>query len=382
MVSISTVSDALKSFYLDVLINQLNNSVSPLYSKFKATSNFVTGKGVIKPVCYDLSSGVAALDEYGTLPTAQKNNYVLLKADLKNLYGNIEITDKAMRASENSQGAVVNLLNAEMEGLLATAKKNFSRMLYGDGSGKLATVAAAVSASASVTVDTTQYLKSGMSIDIVTSGTAASAVIASVDSATALTLSTAATIAKDAVITMPGSAGNEILGLPSIFDNAGTLYEVTVAGKDWMKPYSGTSTGTISDLKIQTAIDSTEANGNGQIDFIACSYGVRRAYQSILASSSRNVTPVELEGGFKTIGYAGIPIVADKYCPAKTMYLLDTTAFEMHQLCDWRWLEGDTGSVLKQIAGKASYSATLVKYANLICALPCGQARLSGITEA
>ena len=46
-----------------------------------------------------------------------------------------------------------------------------------------------------------------------------------------------------------------------------------------------------------------------------------------------------------------------------------------------RWLEGDDGKVLKQIAGKPLYSATLVKYADLICDRPIGQAVISGITE-
>ena len=51
-------------------------------------------------------------------------------------------------------------------------------------------------------------------------------------------------------------------------------------------------------------------------------------------------------------------------------------------MCDWKWLESDDGRVLRQVPGKPLYTATLVKYADLICARPCGQAMLSGITEA
>lgn len=46
-----------------------------------------------------------------------------------------------------------------------------------------------------------------------------------------------------------------------------------------------------------------------------------------------------------------------------------------------RWLEGEDGKVLKQVAGKPVYTATLVKYAELMCYRPCGQAKLTGITE-
>jgi hypothetical protein len=54
----------------------------------------------------------------------------------------------------------------------------------------------------------------------------------------------------------------------------------------------------------------------------------------------------------------------------------------LHQLCDWRWLEGDDGKVIKQVANKPVYKATLVKYADMICDRPNSQAIISGITEA
>ena len=63
------------------------------------------------------------------------------------------------------------------------------------------------------------------------------------------------------------------------------------------------------------------------------------------------------------------------------MYVLNTDEFTLHQLCDWRWLEGDDGRVLKQIPGKPVYTATLVKYAELMCSRPNGQGMLRGITE-
>lgn len=46
-----------------------------------------------------------------------------------------------------------------------------------------------------------------------------------------------------------------------------------------------------------------------------------------------------------------------------------------------RWLEGDDGKILKQIAEKPVYTATLVKYAELVCERPFGQGRLTGIEE-
>ena len=94
-----------------------------------------------------------------------------------------------------------------------------------------------------------------------------------------------------------------------------------------------------------------------------------------------SLSTMELEGGFKALSFNGIPVLVDRFCPAGTMYLLNTDDFKLCQLCDWQWLEAEDGKILKQVPGKAVYTATLVKYADLICERPCGQGRLSGIAE-
>jgi hypothetical protein len=42
-------------------------------------------------------------------------------------------------------------------------------------------------------------------------------------------------------------------------------------------------------------------------------------------------------------------------------------------------MEGEDGKILKQVPGKPVYTATLVKYAELLCEKPCGQGVLNGI---
>ncbi|MBO5884352.1 MAG: phage major capsid protein, partial [Clostridia bacterium] len=115
------------------------------------------------------------------------------------------------------------------------------------------------------------------------------------------------------------------------------------------------------------------------VNYIACSSQVRRAYQEYLGAFRRNIDVMELSGGYKALTYNGIPVVADRFVEEDTMYLLNTDDFTMHQLCDWKWLEGEDGKVLKQNAGYPTYTATLVKYAELVCDKPNGQAKISGI---
>ena len=91
---------------------------------------------------------------------------------------------------------------------------------------------------------------------------------------------------------------------------------------------------------------------------------------------------MEIPGGYTAINFNGVPIVTDRFCPKGVMYLLHTDSFKLHQLCDWQWLEGEDGKILKQVPGKPVYTATLVKYAELMCDNPAAQAAITGITEA
>ena len=143
MIDLNSAQNALKDAYLMAACNQLNTNTNPLFAKIKQSSSDVYGKQIIKVAPVGINGGIGAGTETGSLPTANENSYVQFKTTLKNLYGTIEISDKAVRASANSNGAFIDLLNAEMEGLLQSSKFNLGRMLYGDGSGVLATATSA-----------------------------------------------------------------------------------------------------------------------------------------------------------------------------------------------------------------------------------------------
>ncbi len=389
MVTLETAEKALKSVYLNVVADQLNVGVNPLLAKIEQTSADVWGKEIIKLVPYGLNGGIGAGTETGSLPTPAPNNYDRFKLELKNLYGTIELSDKAIRASQSNTGAFVNLLNAEMEGLLKASKFNLGRMLYGDGSGTLAKVAGAqTTASATIALDSVRNIMEGMVVDVISaSGSAYSDFtgvrVKSVDRVNkTITVETVATskLAQGDSVTVQGSLNNELTGLGAIFSDK-DLYGLSRAGRSWLAPKTYSEVGAISSSKIQSAIDYVDEIAGSQIDFIVCSYDVRRKYLDHLALTRTNIDYMNLDGGFKALSYNGIPLIADRFVEEGDMYLLNSKDFKIHQLCDWRWLEGDNGKVIKQKAGSATYGATLVKYADMICDKPIGQVKLSGITD-
>ncbi|MCL2771096.1 MAG: phage major capsid protein [Firmicutes bacterium] len=388
MVTLQTAETALKSVYLNVLQNQLNTKINPFFASIKHSTEDVYGKEVVKLVPVGINGGIRAGTEDGTLPTATGNNYVNFKSTLKNIFGHIEISDKAIRASANNQGAFINLLNAEMEGLVEAAKFQFSRMLFGDGSGMTSRASANASGS-TIEVRDINGLIEGMCVEFYSSnGTTRRNVggrIVKIDrQAKKLFFDRAVTgaIVNDQII-LQDSKDLELTGLNAIFDTSRPIYGNTRDGASCaLSPTTDDTTSAINDAAIQKLIDDVESKSGTRINFMITTPGLRRRYQAYLAAEGRVAPVVELADGSKVISYNGIPIITDHNCPPHNWYLLNTNDFAIHQLADWEWLTGDGERVLNQVAGKAAYSATLVKYAELICNRPSGQARFNALLEA
>ena len=392
MVTIETADNALKSFYLDAVTEALDLKINPLLAQIQRSTADVVGKDVKKLVKFGVNGGLSAGSETGDLPEASSGDRVVLTSSLKNLYGTIEISDKAIRASANNEGAFVNLLNDEMQSLIKSATFNFGRMIYGDGSGVLGRVDAFdVEDDNAAKISSVKGIFEGMYVECAdTNGKliegAGAFRVKSVDRATKMVTFEGKDTFGDNIplggyIYLRGSQGYELTGLQAIFGN-GNLYGVDRSVSPMMRPYIKTGVGEISENVIQKAIDTIEENSGSKVNFIVCSWGVKRALTEYYRKCTAILPTVQFDGGFTAVSFNGIPLVADRFCPDGTMYLLNTDDFKIHQLCDWKWLEGEDGKILKQVPGKPVYTATLVKYAELMCSRPNGQGMLSGITEA
>ena len=385
MVTLTSAQNALKSVYLNVLSEQLNINSNAFLSRVNQTSKDVFGKEIIKLAPYGLNGGVGAGSEDGALPTASNHNHLQFKTSLKNLYGTINLTDKAIRASQSNKGAFVNLLNDEMESLIKSSSFNLGRMLYGDGTALLATVI-----DSTPTFDSVRNFVEGMKIDIYNGESLVKSglIITYVDRANKQIVcseSLAGICNEGYTVYANGSKNNEITGIKRIFDTTEAnkiLYGVDRTQYKWLYPYindNGKVETEINDIMIQKALNAIEETSGNQVDFIAVSGDVRNAYQAYLSEYRRNLDMTTLAGGYKAMTYAGTPIVYERFVEDGTMYLLNSKDFNLHQLCDWEWLEGENGNILIPSANTPTYSAVLVKYAELICDRPGAQGKISNI---
>lgn len=293
MVSLSSANRALKDVYLGIIANQLNCNTDPLLEKIKQTSNDIYGKEIIKVIHVN-------------------GKMLTLKEELKNIYASIEISDKAIRCSQNSAGAFVNLINDEIEHLLKDTQNRLKSSFY--------------------TEDTKpDYLPTECVYEPI-----------------------------------------KLTGLQKIFDtNSETLYGLSRKDTPEINPVIE-HIETFDPIKIQEIID----NNNDEVNVIVCSAKVKRDYMQYMSEHRQNIEIIECAGGFKCFKFNNSLLMVQAKIADNEIYLLNTEDFKLHQLCDWRWLEDHNEVVLKQVEAKPVYRATLVKYGDYICEKPYKQIKV------
>jgi len=396
ILGITAASEALKSYFLPSLRYQLNTGASAVLAQLERDSESVVGKDIIMALRYGRVGGVGSGSDVGDLPEANSRKTKQAKWETKNIFARIKLSEKTILASRSSLGAFANMMKTELQDAEEDAKDNLSRQVFGDGSGIIGTVTAVDNTGTYtvLTLDTADYVAEGMLIDVYSSAAAkrnstAYEITAVDEDNKRITLSVKdTTIVATDFITVQNSYQQELTGLKAVF-NATTLYGIDRTTNKWLNAKTINVNGELSETVIQQGIDYADKKAGSKTNLLACSYGVRRAFQYLMQSQKRQVNSLELRGGWTALEYAGgakpIGLTADKYCPAGTMYGLDTNDWRMYELADWNWMTdggpGGGGAILRPIANKAAYEAVLTKYCDIGCQKPRGQFVLTNITE-
>lgn len=392
MANLTTLDEILKTQYIGPLNEQINNDVKLLKRIETIKDEILTGKNFTLPLHVSRNEGIGAKAEGASLPTAGSQGYKDAIFPMRYLYGVITVSGPSIAATKNSEGAFLKAVDSEMKGVTKDLKADLNRMLYGDGTGRLAAATTNASTSTTVTVDSTAKLRVGMKIDII-SGTTASvsnATITAINSATSFTHNgTAAAVAASSYVYKAGAKDIEVMGLAGIVSNTdpitGGLQGLAVASYPWWKASILANGGTNRSLTLalmRRALDTVETAGNGKTTAIYASHGVRRAYEALLQADRQYVNTMKLDGGVETLVYDGLPIIADKDCQANRLYFVDESELVLAELGEggFNWMDED-GSILSR-NGKDAYDAVLYRYCELATRARNAHALLADITEA
>lgn len=383
ILSMASASEALKKWYLPGLQYQLNTA-SPILSTMDKDSTAVQGLEVVMALRFGRQGGIGMRDDVGTLPTANSRKTKQARWGTKNIFARIQISDKTMKSSRSDRGAFVNLLEAELEDAMTDAKDSLARMVFGDGTGVMATTAAQTTVN-TINVSNTQYFAEGQIIDICSNvgavKVAAREITAVDDVAGTITISGAAvTNLVTDVVVITGNYGLELTGFGSVFTPDNTLYNVDRSQNKWFNPTVIPVNGEISEIILQKGTDETDRKAGGKVNFYSTSYGVRRSYQNLLLATKQIVNVMSLVGGYDALSYNGKPMSVDKYNPTGTIFGLDMSTWKMYELEDWSWLDDD-GAVLSRVANTPAWEAVMARYCDLGNNKPKANFKMTGITE-
>lgn len=375
--TLTTVSAITKEVYEGKIQSQLQDE-AVAYKRITRTSRGVTsevgGKYVTFPIRVKRNSGIGYRNELEQLPPGGQQGYASVRVPLKYGYGRVRLSGQLIKLASKNYQAFASAMDEEMGGLKTDIQKDVNRIVYGDGTGTLATTGAAGPVN-TITVNSVQYLEVGMQIDV---GTAAQLLAATPAAAnrqiTAINASTkavtfdgaAATISASSLVVRYGNYLREPNGFSSIINNTGTLFNVdpTVEGK-WAAIVDANAgvNRALSEGMLITDTDLVRING-GKTSLILMSLGVRRAYFNLLSQQRRYTDTKEFAGGLTGLAFNNgreIPVVEDPDAPPNTIWGLDEDKFKIYQDQEWGWMDTD-GTIWKWVHDYDAYEAILSKY--------------------
>jgi hypothetical protein len=318
-----------------------------------------------------------------------------------------------MAAARNDIGAFLRATESEIKGMRIDMKKEINRQVHGDGSSVL-TLCGVTTASTTVVVNSTRFLRAGMVVDIRTMSTGAvisngdSLTIDSIDSATTWTYTgTAVTTTAAAAVyredSVPDATGPmEMWGLQAIISDAnpgnglsgsvdrygqidrsvaaGTFWQATVSYQDSSQDGAGTVTA-ITELFLREMLDDLEIAGADEPQLAITDHTVKRQIGDLFTSLRRYPGgKVELNNGYSGLEFDDAVIVAEVDAhevedPTRSAAAAAATTFNriywisrgnmaVEIMEDFDWMNKD-GAVLSRVANTDAYEAVFKIYANI-----------------
>jgi len=383
------ISEILKNDYKPALENQIGIEPSPFLEKVKKAPLTAATIKAAAPV--GINGGFGFGYEGNDTPAAGAQKYAAFTLDAVDMYVDIRISDKTVKLASGNAGAMINALDGEVNGSYASAKWNIGRALFGDGSGKLATLTA-IKAGNQLTLSSTKSVIEGLVIDVYEAGetpTYRARRITRVDrEANTVTLDGEPMTAKSGLegfITVQNSYNRELCGLGAIFGDAETLYGLSKAENPFLAPITVDAKGDFTDLVISRGVKQAYDYKNSRIDLVMMGDDAFAAYQTYMKEN--NVVVVDKHQfvggavGYKVlVGNRQVIIVNERFVPDDEAWGVDTSAFTLEST-GWDFASQDSG-IFTLIPGTSVYRALLASYGNLICANPGGCVRFVGCSFA
>jgi hypothetical protein len=378
----------LKRVYGPRIHDQLNNEAL-LFSLLKrGDKETYNGSNFIEAMRTGRNRSAASGGEETAIPTAQRQTFNNWTIDCKQYRGAGGITAFGVATTQLAQGAFERMFRAEVDGMIADAKKDLNVDFYGLESGVLGRITNDPGGAATLLqLENAQnligfrshgnrYLSPGMALDIMDVDGASVVLqtglsVASVDSGTRTNVTmdgnVAAGVGIGDLICRTGSYNTAFTGLESLIDDTTTVPAAAAGGGADLSLLQAidrdTSTfarstvldkagAALAESDLQNLIYAIEEKSGIYPEYILTHRSVQQSILNLMTGDRRFV-PQVFPGGFKAdslvynAGDRDIPIIVDRECPYDRLYVLHSDCITNYVLRDVELAEED-GSVLRQ----------------------------------
>jgi hypothetical protein len=334
--NLSTIAGALKRVYDKKAKEQQNlkhraiDEIANSEKKYNAG-----GEGFFGAINDYGNESVGAINETESFRTIDNEHYAQWKVSPKVLVAPINISGLAAKAADSDDEAFVNAAIDALDKAKERLLKDENRQFFGLGNGLLASPTGAVASNlTSFTVDSAQYLRANMVIDIFqsTTKTVDSIRVSDVDKtsnvvylATSLGAALTATsqLVKENVRDSAPTDGKEAMGLRGIVDDATDLTTfqniAASASRIWRGRRIDASSGNLSSDLLQRLCDDVQVLSGEMVDTIIMHPKQRRKYLDIVVPQKRYMDQ-DMDSGFKKLSFNGIELWLDPDCQDDTVY--------------------------------------------------------------
>jgi len=408
LITDTNVAGVLKNVYAQYRVNAFP-LLTPLLANIKkgqagGPQNLrFGGNGVYWDVVLTRPVGATA-SQLGNLPPQQTAIEVQANLGIKRTYVRRQVDALAIQATESREAAFIPLARKIMQEAVDAGRLMQQEVLHGDGLGRRALVSS-VTNSTTIVVNAPYGLASsgqgGLLLDanmfIAVKDTTGATLRGKsfITSATnsgdncTLVLATAITgmVATDIVVaaTNADDAYNQYPNGLINTTNRGNSYasfqnitNATYARWDTTRMTAGTDTNDATQpsemdvWELATRImgkSGKNAKVNPSEFLLLTTPGIeRKLAESFLGQRRFDAASfMEIKGGFKAVNICGIPLVADFWCPAGTVYLVHLPTLTWVDLLDWTKLQYEGSGPWRFVADQDAYEINFGAYWNFGC---------------
>lgn len=378
---LSSIAGVLKRIQEGGVVRQQNLAHRAIDEIQKSAKKYsAAGLGFFGAISDYGNESVGAITENESFRTIDNENYQSYKVVPKILVAPISFSGLSSEAANGDEESYADAILDALDAAQERGMKDQNRQFYGVGTGALASPSATpASTVTSFTVDSAQYLRKNMVVDIFNgaSKSVASIRINNVDKVNNIvyfntslgcSLTAASVLVKEHVRDTAPTDGKEMMGLKGIVDNGTDLQTFqnldSSAILEWQSVRIDASSGNLTSDLLQRLEDDVSVLGGEDIETLIMHHKQRRKYLDIVTPEKR-YQDGEMDAGFKKLSFNGKELWLDADCQDNVVYGLRKSRLKRFEILPWSVGRKDGSDMFLRIAGADRFEAYYRTYTNM-----------------